>query len=74
MHLYYAITDFTRLGRLISRIGVTKPACSRLRITVCPLATRELEYKPRDLYPPVELVYSIRYRPNSQLAGWNLSN
>ena len=74
MSSLYVIPDFTRSGRLISRISVTKPACSRLRITVCLLATRELEHKPRDLYPPAELYRSFHYRPNSQLTGWNFTN
>ena len=55
MPLVYAVTGFTIFGRLTSRICVTKPVCSRSRITVCLLATRELELKPHDLCPPTEL-------------------
>ncbi len=50
-----AVTDFATSGRLISRISVTKPVCSRLRIAACLLAYRELEYKPRDSYPPTKI-------------------
>ena len=52
-----AVTDFVISERLISRISVTKLACSRLRITVCLLATRELEHEPHDPCPPTKLPF-----------------
>ena len=55
--LPYAVTGFTIFGRLTNRNGVTKPACSRLRIAVCSLATRELERAPRDTRSPTELLF-----------------
>ncbi|MFA6816750.1 MAG: hypothetical protein WCS73_10710, partial [Lentisphaeria bacterium] len=61
--LSYAVTGFTHYGKLTSRISVTKPVCSRLRIAVCSLATWELERVPRDTRSP------IYYRLNSKLDG-----
>lgn len=70
----HTISDFTQSGRFISRNSLTKPVCSRLRITVCLLATRELEHKPHDLCPPTKHCCSFHFRPNSQLTGWTFTN
>ena len=49
-------------------ISLTKLVCSRLRITVCLLATRELMHRPRDLYTPTELLFL--WLPPEQLIWW----
>ena len=57
-----------------SHFRLTKPVCSRIGITVCLLATRELKHKPHDLCPPTKHFCSFHYRPNSQLTGWIFTN